>query len=303
MKRSNRLVLLIGVFLAIVAFVGIVVALRPSQPTTTTPGAVVELPTVFAARDISFGTVITQEMVDADAFTTTVMKVEERSGSAFNSETLVIGKTARQDIAAGKQLTADDFNAPGGGQTLTRDDIDIPPGMVAMAVQVDQVTGVGTVIRAGDYVDLLIGLQGGSFPLVENDPETGEFTVVSGLNATSTKILLQGMQVLGTLLPPPVTAEGQVPSDDEPSTGLTGQQEIVILAVTPQQAEVIKFTQLEASMSLVLRAPEDFRDVNGDPIVPDLAGTTGVTLKILVDEYDVLIPQLVETVLPAQENP
>jgi Flp pilus assembly protein CpaB len=263
----------------------------------------VELPTVFAARDITFGTVITQEMVDAGAFETRVMKVEERSGTAFNSDSLLIGKTARQDIGPGKQLTADDFSVPGGGSSLTRDDIDIPPGQVAMAVQVDQVSGVGTVIRAGDYVDLLIGLQGGSFPVVTASPESGEFTVVSGLNATSTKLLLQGMQVLGTLLPPPVTAEGAPPAEGEQSTGLTGQQEIVILSVTPQQAEVIKFAQLDASISLVLRAPEDFRDANGDPIVPTLAGTTGITLRVLVDEYDVLIPQLVETVLPAQETP
>jgi Flp pilus assembly protein CpaB len=112
--------------------------------------------------------------------------------------------------------------------------------------------------------------------------------------------------VLCTLLPTPTTTEqtqqGQ-PSQQpqgETGTGLTQQSEIVILEVTAQQAEVIKYAQLDGSTSLVLRNPTEFRDANGNPITAPPAETTGVTLKLLVDEYNVLIPQLVETILPAQ---
>jgi pilus assembly protein CpaB len=228
--------------------------------------------------------------------------ISQRDPTAFSDPSLLIGRIARRPIAAGKQITASDFSTPSGG-TLTRDDVVIPEGQRAMAVQVDQVSGVGTVIRAGDYVDLLVGLQGANFPVVTINPTDDTFTVVSGLNSTSVKLLLQGIQVLGTMLPPTPTAEGEVPTDDDPGTGLTGQQEIVILSVTAQQSEVIKYAQLDGSVSLVLRAPEDFVDDQGNPITPDLAGTTGITLRVLVDEYDILIPQLVEAVLPAQETP
>ncbi len=292
LKRSNRLILLIGVFLAIVAFVGIVVVFQGGQGGggAQTPS---ELPTVFAARGIALGTPITKDML-----TSRNLPITQRDGTAFPDPTLLYGKIARQDIAAGKQLTARDFDSGASGGLLS---VNTPPGMVTIAIQVDQVSGVGTVIRQGDYVDLLVGFQGDKFPVVTLSQSDDQITVVSGLNATSVKLLLQGMQVVGTLLPPRETAEGQAAGD--PGTTLTGQQEIVILAVTSQQAEVIKYAQMDGVISLVLRSPLDFRDENGNVIPGSVVGTTGVTLRVLVDEYDVLIPQLVEAVLPARETP
>ena len=291
MKRSNRLILLIGVFLAIVAFVGIVVVFQGDRGGGSGSQTPSELPTVFAARGIALGTPITKEML-----TSKNLAVTQRDATAFPDASLLLGKIARQDIAAGKQLTARDFDTGVSGGLLT---VNTPPGMVTIAVQVDQVSGVGTVIRQGDYVDLLVGFTGDKFPVVTLSPSDDQITVVSGLNATSVKLLLQGMQVVGTLLPPRETAEGQ-PATGEPGTTLTGQQEIVILAVTAQQAEVIKYAQMDGAISLVLRSPQDFRDENGNVVPATVVGTTGVTLRILVDEYDVLIPQLVEAVLPAR---
>lgn len=295
MKRSNRLILLIGVFLAIVAFVGIVVVFQGNgtgQPGANTPPT--QLPTVFATRDIALGTPITADMLKSET-----IDVTKRDATAFPDPTVLLGKIARSDIKAGKQLTASDFDAQG-GQIVS---IDTPKGQRSIAVQVDQVSGVGTVVRKGDYVDLLVGFQADKFPVVTQNPDDNSFTVVGGINATSVKLLLQGMQVLGTLLPPAPTTQGQAaPAQGEQGTTLTGQQEIVILSVTPQQAEVIKYAQLDGSISLILRSPQDFRDEGGNPIVPDPAGTTGITLKVLVDEYDVLIPQLVEAILPAQQT-
>jgi Flp pilus assembly protein CpaB len=289
LKRSNRLILLIGVFLAIVAFVGIVVVFQGGRDGggAQTPA---ELPTVFAARGIALGTPITKDML-----TSKNIPVTQRDGTAFPDPTLLYGKIARQDIAAGKQLTQRDFDTGVAGGLLS---VNTPPGMVTIAIQVDQVSGVGTVIRQGDYVDLLVGFQGDKFPVVTLSPSDDQITVVAGLNATSVKLLLQGMQVVGTLLPPREVKEGTAAGDT--GTTLTGQQEIVILAVTAQQAEVIKYAQMDGVISLVLRSPIDFRDENGNVVPGSVVGTTGVTLRVLVDEYDVLIPQLVEAVLPAR---
>jgi Flp pilus assembly protein CpaB len=295
LKRSNRLILLIGVFLAIVAFVGIVVVFQGDRGGggAQTPS---ELPTVFASRGIALGTPITKDML-----TSKNIPVTQRDATAFPDPSLLYGKIARQDIAAGKQLTARDFDSGVAGGLLS---VNTPPGMVTIAIQVDQVSGVGTVIRQGDYVDLLVGFQGDKFPVVTLNPNDEEITVVAGLNATSVKLLLQGMQVVGTLLPPREVKEGApATGTTDPGTTLTGQQEIVILAVTAQQAEVIKYAQMDGVISLVLRSPQDFRDENGNVVPGSVVGTTGVTLRVLVDEYDVLIPQLVEAVLPARGNP
>ena len=308
MKRSNRLVLLIGVFLAVIAFVGIALLLsgngggggggggQPPVPTT--------LPTVIATRDINLGVTITSDMV-----TTQTLEVANRKATAFGDPSQVIGQIARRPIKANAQLEAADFDTSTTGVTT----VTVPPGMRAISVQVDQVSGVGTVINTGDYTDLLVGFTGDKFPVVTVNPQDDSISVVSGLNGTSVKLLLEGMQVLCRQLPPPAApANGQQPaaptSSGNPNaqTSLNGQQEIVILGVTATQAEVIKFAQLDGSISLVLRSPDDFIDpTTGDPIpVPEQVPTTGIILKTLVDTYGVLPPELVETVLPAQEaNP
>ena len=152
----------------------------------------------------------------------------------------------------------------------------------------------------------VVGFTGAQFPVITVNPDDDTFTVVSGLNSTSVKALLQGMQVMGTLLPPPPAEDPNAPDDGgDGTTGLTGQQQIVILSVDTQQAEVIKFAQLDGSISLVLRSPDDFVDpVTREPLpVVTPVTTTGIILKTLVDTYGVLPPELVETVLPAQEAP
>jgi pilus assembly protein CpaB len=292
LKRSNRLILLIGVFLAIVTFVGIVLLLgRPSgpggggqqqQPT--------ELPTVFAERDIPLGTAITAEMLRTEN-----RPVTTRDPTAFGDVSLLLGKIARTNIAQDKQLTASDFATTGAPTT-----IDTPAGQRAIAVQVDQVSGVGTLIRTGDYVDLVGAVTGaGNIPL--RVPESLTPLSPSLYNPTTAKVVLQGIQVIGTLLPPAPAQQGQQGEQPqgEPGTALTGQQEIVILSVNAQQAEIIKWLQLSGSVSLALRSPVDFRDPETqEVIVPPPAETTGITLFRMVEDYDVLVPELVDAILP-----
>jgi len=302
LKRSNRLVLLVGVFLAIVAFIGILL-LSGGPKTTDTNAPPTELPTVIALEDIPLGTTIRPEQV-----TTQQKPVTGRDADAFGDVSQVIGKIVRQPVTAGAAITATTLTGGTQGQILN---IECPPTRRCISVQVDQVTGVGTVIKTGDYVDMVVGFTADKFPVITLNPNDSSFTVVSGINGTSVKLLLQAMQVLGTLLPPP-PAQAQDQNAPQPSAGagggtataLNGQQQIVILAVTAQQSEVIKFAQLDGSMSLVLRSPDDFIDpTTKAPITPIPDETTGIILKTLVDTYGVLPPELVETVLPAQGRP
>jgi len=200
-------------------------------------------------------------------------------------------------------LTATTLTGGQQGQILS---IDCPPTQRCVSVQVDQVSGVGTVIKTGDYVDMVVGF---NVAVLTPDATGSNFTVVPGVDGSTVKLILQGMQVMGTLLPPPPAAtQAQDPNAPaaSPGTTLSGQQEIVILSVTAQQAEVIKFAQLRADptpsgITLLLRSPQDFIDPatnlpfeNGP--IPD--ATTGVIFKVLVDQYGVLPPNIVEVVLP-----
>jgi Flp pilus assembly protein CpaB len=295
------LVLLIGIFLAIVAFVLVVFTLQGGNNSTgeSIDPNLREVTIVVASKDIPLGSVI-----QADAVTTKIVKKVDQPADSYLDVALVIGQTARQNVTSGQLITSVVLGASGGG-TITQ--IDCPAGLACIAVQVDQVSGVGTLTKAGDYVDMVVGFTAERFPVVTVNPDDDSITTVVGLNGTSVKALLQGIQVVGTLLPPPPADTGTDPNAS-PGTGsttvLNGQQQIVILAATTQQAEVIKFAQLDGSISIVLRSGDDFRDpTTGEPLPPETiipVVTTGITLKGLVDDYGVLVPELVEAILPAE---
>jgi Flp pilus assembly protein CpaB len=296
LKRSNRLVLLVGVFLAVIAFVGIALLLSgnrtdPNQP----PPVAKDLPTVLAVRDIPLGVVVTADMLDVQQ-----RPVDQRKTTAFTSKELIIGQVARRPITNGAQLEAADFDT----STTGCGAIDVPATFRAISIQVDQVSGVGTVINTGDYVDMLVSFSGDKFPVVTVNPTDQSISTVAGLNGTSVKLLLEGMQVLCRQLPPVAApANGQAApagGTGTPQTSLNGQQEIVIVGVTPAQAEVIKFAQVDGSISLVLRSRKDFVDDQNNPINAPPSGSKGITLKKLTTDFAVPIPELVEAILPAK---
>lgn len=283
MKRSNRLVLLIGVFLAALAFVFVVILLSGggggTNPNASAPPA--DVATVIASRDIALGVTITKDMLK-----TQDLAPDVRLPGSYGDTSQVVGNVARAAIKSGQQITAAAFAEQSGAN------LQCPAGFTCMAVQVDQVSGVGTLVKTGDYVDVVAQISPGSFPLnYFVDPQvTGLTTPVN--DPTSVKVLLQGLQVVSTILPPPPTTEtgAATPAPNSGGTSLNGQQEIVILAVTTQQAEVIKFAQVDGNITLTLRSPKDFVDDNGNPVVPETVPTTGIVLKTLVDDWGVLTP-------------
>ena len=297
MKRSNRLVLLIGVFLAIAAFVGIVILLGGDGPPTQPTASAANLKTVVAAQDIPLGATLTEGML-----TTADFKAADRKAGAIGEPSQIVGQKVRRPITAGAQLSRSDF-LDGGA-----DEIVVPVGMRAISIQVNQVNGVGTLIKTGDYVDLVLGVTGDKFPVVTLNPEDDSITVVQGLNSTSVKLLIEGMQVIGTIRPPTTAtnrtneAPSGSPGAQAPTTTLSDENQVlVVLAVTAQQAELIKYAQIDGDISLLLRNSLDFLDAQGNPVVSLPAGTTGVILKTLVDGgYGVLRPELVEAIIPAQ---
>ncbi len=236
-------------------------------------------------------------------------------------------------MVSGQAVTTDVLEGASGGIS----NIVVPAGFVAMAVQVDQVTGVGTIIKAGDYVDMVTGITGtDKVPLVvsptirpQGSPRPNATPAPRGFvpevlpyNPTTVKTLIQGVQVLGTLLPPPPTSAGMaMPSlRGVTETTLNGQQQIVILAVkprTPRSSSSPRSTARSRSCSgrrptaSPSRAPARVRarvraqcpsPAPSGSLAPVLACppniTTGITLRRLVDDLGVLPPQVVEVIQP-----
>ena len=284
MRRTSRLVLLLGIFLAALTFVVVLFMSRgggPGGPVAPSASAVVELPTVVAALDIPLGTIVTTEMV-----TSRTLAVNAREGGALQDVSQAIGKTTRKAIVAGQQVHTGDFQNR--AVPLT-----VPVGERAFAIQVNQLTGVGNLVDVGDNLDLIISLRGDAFPVVQV-LDDGSVTVVSGINPLSIKLplLLQDVQVIGTIEPPapppPTTAQGQPPASQAPVLGEL-QNKLLILSVTPAQAEVLLFARSAGTLDVILRSPTD---------AGQTVETTGVILKTLVDLYGILPPEIVQVPIP-----
>ena len=64
---------------------------------------------------------------------------------------------------------------------------------------------------------------------------------------------------------------------------------------------MIQFAKTDGLITLALRSASDFVDENGEPIVAEAAGTTGIVLKTLIDGgYGVIQPEVIEAILPTQ---
>jgi pilus assembly protein CpaB len=286
LKRSNRLILLIGLFLAAIAFVGIIVVLGQGGGGNNGDGGTGRNETTYvvAAVDIPLATTVTAEMVE----TKTVSETDKPT-DAYTLASDAIGQTTTTEVLKGQKIGPQTFST-----TTVNADIGrlLETGRRAMPVAVDQVSGVGTLIKPGDRVDVVIGITGADkFPVVTTDPQTDQVSIVPGINATSVKAIIQNLEVVGSLLPPPPTDENGNPTTTEGAPpSLNGQTELVILAVSAQEAEVLRFGQIDGTITLILRSPDDAEAPAEE--------TTGITLRELVDKWAVIPPQVVETVLP-----
>jgi Flp pilus assembly protein CpaB len=282
-RRTSRLVLLLGIFLAALTFVVVLFLGNPGggpNPPAGPTAPPTQLPTVVAAVDIPLGTVVTEDMV-----TTHTIDVPSRETNVLGDTTQAVGKTTRTNITSGQQVHSTDFQNR--AVPLT-----VPEGKRAFSVQVNELTGVLNLLDVGDTVDLLISLRGDAFPVVQVLTD-GSVTVVSGINPLSVKLplLLQDIQIIGVLeAPAPAPAEGQAAApapSQKPS--ITGANKLLVLAVTPAQAEVLLFARTAGTLDAILRPPSD---------AGQTVETTGVILKTLVDKYGVLPPEIVQVPIP-----
>jgi pilus assembly protein CpaB len=279
LKRANRLMLIAGVMLAGVAFVAVLAFGGMGTPTVVTPPA--EVNVVVAAVDLTLGTELTP-----DKLTTQTRPQSDASGTYQRPEELV-GKIVRRTVVAGQVLTAGDFET----NSLAQIASSLQPGFRAIAIPLSKVDSVGMLLQPGDRVDALISMTDldALNPVVLPNPNAGQTTVDgsppdpyiildSYLNNTTVKIVVQNVQVLAVQPKTGATANLVQPVAPEPDV-------VVVLAVTPQQAEIVRYAELDGNISLVLRAPGDAGSADVD--------TSGITLRWLVDHYGVLPPAAV----------
>jgi pilus assembly protein CpaB len=273
--NRSRIFLAAGIALAIVAFVAVLAFGSPAQQNS--PPQVSNVSVVVAAQDIALGTAVSADLI------TTQERPAADAVDGFTSADSVLGSVTRQPVTRGQMLRASDFQSGTGGTSIVAA---LRPGLRAIAVPLDEVTAVAYLVQPGDYVDVLIAVEDldGLNPVVKAvaSPLPGSTAAPDPyvlldqyLNNTSVKVLVQNVQVLATQVADPTEANGGRPS--------VAQAFLAVLAVSPQDAELIRFAQLDGHVSLVLRSPGD--------VSAGTVTTNGVTLYELVTKWGVLPPK------------
>jgi Flp pilus assembly protein CpaB len=237
----------------------------------------------------------------------TISERDELGYATFSNVSAVDGKIAGGQITKGDPLSSDSFVAPGAvikGQDLATA---IAPGRVLIAIEVDQINGVGTLIVPGDYVDVILSVWVDRLE-IKATSDDGKYVVdIGGDKDVTTKMVIQNRKVVATLLPmaeatesaaAPAPSGSPSPSSEAEVIVNSGQHEIVLLEVLPEEAEIIRWAQREEitepqnyiTLGLVLRSADD---KDAPPVT-----TQGITFSQLTKLYGVL-PLDPRAVLPA----
>jgi pilus assembly protein CpaB len=253
--KSNRALVFLGLFLGLVSAVLVVVYLQSAggeSGGSVSGGAVT--PVVVASGGISAGTRITEEMVTVKEMTADAVLVE-----AYRDSGDVVGQVARVPLVAGEQVIPTKVTATGAAIV----DVENPPlayvvpeGKRAVAVQVTSVIAASGLIRAGDYVDVILTVQ-----VESSDGTEGSKAVKDQIART----ILQNAQVLSIDQDVALTAvdegaEGAPAVAD--GSDANPEATTVTLAVSPVHGEVLTAAEacgenFSGRLALALRALGD----------------------------------------------
>jgi Flp pilus assembly protein CpaB len=296
-KRSNRLVILVGVLLAVLAFVAVIILLN-SRETPTPEEEEIRATVLIATRDIAVGDEVTPGDVEVAE-----IDPEAVSGTALVDPSQLANRVALIAVPEGAQVNEEVFGQLSGAINIAGQ---LEPGEKAIAIRVDQVTGMDFLLKPGDNVDIVISqevtvLQPTADSL-ENPDQPPRFEPVEGLDSVRTvKTVLQNKRLLYVSNTNLESREPQLdPDTGEPIEGAAPATPILsavlLFAGTDADAELVRFQQrdsselsserfeISGSISVVLRHPDD----------DAIEETEGLTIDGLIERYGVPIPGIVE---------
>jgi Flp pilus assembly protein CpaB len=291
-KRSNRLVILVGVLLAVLAFVAIVILLnrpseRPEEEVTT-------VPVLVATEDIDLAEAVTPDKVEVEQVDPAAV-----IGTGLSSPSQLQGQPALIAVPAGSQVSGEVINLGGGDICIA---CMLNPGEKAIAFEVDRATGVDFLVTAGDTIDILFRaeitvVQETADSAANTDPNAPpRFEAAVGLeDQPSVKAVLQNKRVLYVSAtradvqePVDTNGDGVVDENDQQPAEAVIERVMIVFAGSDQDAEVIKFAQNQFGQAGPLTAV--VRHADDD----EIEDTTGITIDQLVEEYGIRIPDIVE---------
>ena len=252
--RSKNIVMLIA-FVALAALVGLTVrsllstdqTVVAEEPKYEAPRN--EKPKVWVAREtLEVGTFVDAADLQAIDWPESARQPSYLLTTEFRADDLA-GAVVRDRLVKGDPVTLERVVKPGERGFLSAV---LLPGMRAITIGIDNVTGNAGLVLPGDRVDLILT------QIIENN-ETGSRLSASETVATALRILAVGTRLS--------TATNSEDIDDRVSS--------VTLEATPRQAEQIAVSDVLGSLSLSLRSlPATESDAIEDELATSAADLT-----------------------------
>jgi len=219
--NTRQITLIVAVVLALGT--GILTLRYLSSINQTQTNQQVELkPIVIANRDIA-----AREKITPDMLTKTTRPADEVEPQALSDPKQAEGDIALITIPQGSTLTATKVGQPAEVGLTVR----LKPGMRAVSIPVDRVKAVAGLIQPGDRVDVMASVPRG----VGIPPKT--FTIIRGALVLAINSQLE--------------EAGATPDPD------AGGAATVTLGVTPDQADLLTVADINTTLRLALRSPQE----------------------------------------------
>lgn len=267
MAKVSSGTMTVTVFAALVGLGGAFVVRQTMQrpaPVETAAPAAAPAPVIvpLAAMDLQPGRKLTLNDIAPRRMTQEEFKKSEyRKVTFLSSTTQIQGRSLRKAVPAGRPFQPDDFFPDGAGPDIADR---LQAGYRAVTVPIESVGSVNGFAVPGSIVDVLFRAK----------PE--------GVRPAVTLTLLERIEVLAFNVN---TTQGM----RDPALNNNQQTATVTLAVTPQQAKILKVVEGRGDMSLTLRNPKDdfqFAPVEvGGGMRPDLHRKTNDLVPTPDDEF------------------
>ncbi len=228
--KSRITLIIVAVILALLATLGSTIYLQNLKAQIVRGNEMVK---VFVAKTATSPGSTVEDLLNQDKIgTTSIPRRYLVTGAITNAQGLT-KKVLLVPLTKGEQLTDSKLGDSGGSGLSVR----IPNEMVAIALPVDDVAGVGGQISAGDTVSLIA-------------------TFTPGPNGVDTsRMFLSGISVMATTASSSTTS-----SDQKTSVGQSGAtlfKKTITVAVTPQDAERLVFAAETGHVWVALQPAEE----------------------------------------------
>jgi pilus assembly protein CpaB len=221
MNLKKALPLAVALIMGLIA-ARLMVQIIRSKVQAQVPSGVRTVRVVVTAHSVSAG-----DQLDADALTVSQMAADSAPAQSFDDPSEVAGRVAAAPLVSG-QAVVEPLLAPKGSASGLQ--AVIPPGMRAITVDVNEVSGVAGYITEGSRVDLLQTL---------HDDETNQF--VSRCLVQDILVTAVGKRTVTAAI-----------ADPQAATSVT-------LLVTPKQAQLLDLASVNGHPRLILRSTRDNR--------------------------------------------